>query len=131
RANAASTIKRLAQLGVAILAQEKTAGGWNRPDWWAHIVGLSRATLFAHLARMVSTGTMPVLIDRDAFWVISDDPNPLKAVPRLLTDRKWKGYTIGYEVPLPLSREVRDAFRTAEGADRLAKELDTLAGEVP
>ena len=33
RANASQTIKLLAELGVAFLTQQKTAGGWSRPDW--------------------------------------------------------------------------------------------------
>jgi len=130
RANASSTIKKLAQLGVAILAQEQTSGGWARPDWWAQIAGRSRAALFAHLVSLVRKDTMPVLVARDALWVVSNDPNPLTAVPGLVTAHRWRGYTVGYEFPLPLSREVREAFSTAEHADQLALALDTLAGAV-
>jgi len=129
RANAAHTIKLLAGLGVTILAQEKTNGGWSRPDWWAQIIGRSRATLFAHLAALVRKGTMPVLVDRDSLWVVSNDPNPLTAVPGLVTAPRWRGYTVGYEVPLPLSGEVREAFRTARHAGQVVMALDTLAGE--
>ena len=129
RANAAHTIKLLAELGVTILAQEKSTGGWSRPDWWVQILGRSRATLFAHLASLVRKGTMPVLVDRDALWVVSNDPNPLTAVPDLVTARRWRGYTVGYEVPLPLSGEVREAFRTARHAGQVVMVLDTLAGE--
>lgn len=130
RANVAHTIKTLTRLGVAIIGQEKATGGWSRPDWWAHIVGRSRATLFAHISRLVREGTMPVLVDGDAFWVVSNDPNPLAAVPGFINTRRWRGYAIGYEAPLPLSREVREAFRTAEHASQLSSVLDTLAGEV-
>jgi hypothetical protein len=128
RANASQTIKRLTQLGVAILAQEKSTGGWDRPDWWAQIVGRSRATLFTHLVNLVRKGTMPVLIDRDAFWVVSDDPNPLTAVPGLTVPR-WRGYSVGYEVPLLLTSQLKEAFRTTEHASQLAITLDGLAGE--
>ena len=72
---------------------------------------------------------MPVLVNGDAFWVVSDDPNPLTAVPGLLAARKWSGYTASYEVPLPLSNEVREVFRTAEHANQAATLLDTLANE--
>jgi hypothetical protein len=71
---------------------------------------------------------MPVLIDRDAFWVVSDDPNPLTAVPGL-TVPKWRGYSVGYEVPLLLTSELKEAFRTTEHASQLAVMLDALAGE--
>ena len=131
RANASASIKKLAQTGLDILAREKAAGGWFRPDWWAHIIGRSRASLFAHLANLVKRGTMPVLFNGDAFWVVSNDPNPLTAVPGLLAVRRWSGYAASYEVPLPLSREVIEVFRTAEHADQAAKMLDTLANESP
>ena len=130
RANATRTLKMLTRLGIAIIAQEKASGGWFRPDWWAQIVGRSRATLFAHLSRLVREGTMPVLVDRDAFWVVSNDPDPLAAVPGFGTGQRWRGYSVSYESPLPLSREVREAFRTAGHASQVAATLDTLAGEV-
>jgi hypothetical protein len=130
RANASSTITRLAELGMALLAQERVAGGWGLPEWWASLVGGSRAAMFAHLVRLVRKGTMPVLVAHDALWVVSNDPDPLTAVPGLATARPWQGYTIGYVDPLPLSGEVQAAFRTTEDASQLAQRLDTLARDV-
>jgi hypothetical protein len=130
RANASHTIKLLAQLGVAILAKEENNGGWARPDWWAQIIGRSRAILFTHLVSLARKGVMPVLVDRDALWVVSDDPNPLTAIPGLVAAHRWKGYSVGYEVPLPLSSEVKVVFRTAKHPDQVVIALDTLAGEV-
>ena len=129
RANASHTITRLAELGISILAQEQTVGGWSRPDWWVQVVGLGRALLFAQLVSLVTKGTMPVLVDRDAFWVISDEAHPPSAVPGLLTAQQWRGYTAGYEAPLLLTSEVRDAFKRAQHAGELALALDTLVGE--
>ncbi len=100
KANAFQTIKQLAQLGVAILAKDQNDGGWARPDWWAQIAGRSRAVLFSHLANLARRGTMPVLVDQDALWVVSDDPNPLSAAPGLIAAHRWQGYRVGYEVPL-------------------------------
>ena len=73
---------------------------------------------------------MPVVVDSDALWVVSNDPNPLTAVPGLVAAARWRGYTLGYEVPLPLSGEVREAFRTAEHAGQLIRALESLADEV-
>jgi len=129
RANASSTITKLAELGVALLAEGQSAGGWGRPDWWASLVGSSRAALFAHLVRLVRKGSMPVLVAHDALWVVSNDPDPLTAVPGLVTARPWQGYSVGYVDPLPLSGEVQAAFRTTEDASHLAQRLDTLARE--
>jgi hypothetical protein len=130
RTNASSTITRFAELGVATLAVEQAAGGWGRPDWWASLVGGSRAALFGHLVRLVRKGSMPVLVAHDALWVVSNDPDPLSAVPGLVTARTWQGYTVGYVDPLPLSGAVREAFRTMDDAHQLAQRLDALARDV-
>lgn len=128
KANASHTIEMLAQLGVAILAKGKNEGGWARPDWWVQIVGRSRAILYAHLASFARKGIMPVLVDRDSLWIVSDDPNPLTAVPWLRASHKWRGYFVGYKFSIPLSKEVKAIFRTAESPDQVARALDTLAG---
>ena len=73
---------------------------------------------------------MPVLVDRDALWVVSDDPNPLAVIPGLVSSQTWKGYRVGYDVPLSLSSEVKAAFRSAEHPAEVAMALDTLAGDV-
>lgn len=129
RANATRTIMQLAERGVAILAREEANGGWGRPEWWVQVVGSSRALLFRHLAGLARQGTMPVLIDRDAFWVVSNDPNPLTAVPGLVTARQWRGYLLGYAVPLALSREVKAVFGSGDQPDQVSRTLDLLAGE--
>ena len=128
RNNALQTIRQLLRLTLAAPSQEKT-GGWLRPDWVAQIISRRQATLFTHLVRLVRKGIMPVLIHGDAFWVISNDPNPLTAVADLLTPPRWKGYSAGYETPLPLTREVNAIFRTAASATHAAIALDALAGE--
>ncbi len=131
RANASQSIQRIAELGVDLLARPESAGGWGRPDWWAQIAGRGRALLFARLARLVKRGTMPVLLDADAIWVVSNDPNPLTAVPGLLSSAgRWSGYTLGYEVPLSLTPEVRDALGGTQPVNQVVKLLDALAGEV-
>jgi hypothetical protein len=129
RENSLRTITDLAHLGLTILAGKEHPDGWRRRDWWAQIVGRGRALLFAHLASLARKGTMPVLLTRNAIWVVSDNPNPLLAIPGLLTARRWKGYRVGYEVPLPLSREVQAMFRTTQDPDQVARALDMLAGE--
>ena len=120
RANALHTITLLAELGISLLAQVQTAGGWSRPDWWIQVVGLGRSLLFAQLVSMVVKGIMPVLVERDAFWVISDEAHPPSAVPGLVTAQRWRGYTAGYGAPLLLTSEVRDAWKCAQHAGELA-----------
>jgi hypothetical protein len=129
RANATQTIKQLAEHGIALLREPAEAGGWSRPDWWAQIAGRQWSLLFADLARLVRRGTMPALIDGDAFWVISPDPNPFTAVPSLLSTQRWNGFAPGYEVPLFLSKKVQDLFRGKEPVDLIVKKLDSLSEE--
>ncbi len=129
RNNVARTIKQLAQLSFAIIAQERSAGGWARPDWWVHIASGSRANLFSHLSRLVRAGVMPVLVHGDSFWVISNDPDPLVAVRGLVNARPWRGYIPGYQAPLPLTDKVRAMLKKAERAEQASSALDGLAGE--
>jgi hypothetical protein len=113
---------------VAVLAREEAGGGWARPDWLAHVVGRSRALLFTHLAGLARKGVMPVLVIEDALWVVSDDPNPLTAGAGLVATHRWRGYTSGYAVPLPLSSDVKAVFRSAGSPDQVMRILDDLAG---
>lgn len=129
RENTLRTITQLTHLSLLLIASDEHARGWDRPDWWSQIVGQSRALVFTHLADLARKGTMPLLVNHDAVWVTSNDPNPLTAIPGLVTARKWNGYRVGYEVALPLSREVQAALRRTEDPNQTAAALDTLAGE--
>jgi hypothetical protein len=130
RANASHTITLLAELGVAILAKEQNEGGWARPDWWVQIVGRSRALLFTHLAHFARKGIMPVLLDKGAMWVVSDDPNPLTIVPGLRVTHPWRGYFVGYTFPIPLIHDVKAIFKSTESPGQAARALDALADGV-
>jgi hypothetical protein len=129
RTNTYHTIQKITQLGIGKLVDTEVPGGLYRPDWWAQVVGQSRASMFAHLVTLVRQGYMPVLIDRHALWFVSNDPNPLTAFPGWLAPEKPGGYKVAYESPLVLSREVKEAFRTANSAGELATLLDALARE--
>ena len=119
RGNTSQSLQRVAELGVNLLARPQTASGWGRPDWWAQIIGQSRANMFAHLGTPVRRGSMPVLIDRHALWFVSNDPNPLTAAP----GTPEGGFKTAYSAPLVLSREIKEAFRTMNCADQLARML--------
>ncbi|HEY1348941.1 MAG TPA: hypothetical protein VGF67_04875 [Ktedonobacteraceae bacterium] len=129
RANCYQALADLVQRGLATIARDREHTGWERPDWWAAVVGRARAVLFAHLAGMARKGAMPVLLHQNALWVVADDPNPFTAVPGLLSLQKWRGYIPGYRVPLTLSRDVQTALRTSEQPARIAAALDALAEE--
>jgi hypothetical protein len=127
RNNAFSAITRLAQLGIDLIGQTREAGGWGRPDWWAQLVGGGQAQFFRQLVQLVRKGIMPVLVVGNAFWLVSDEANPTAAAPLLFSSRRWSGYMVGYQTPLPLSNVVKEAFQKAEQAGELGKRLDALA----
>lgn len=129
RANACQTITRLIEQSLAMLYLPSEEGGWSRPDWWAQLQGRRTALLFRDLVQLVKQGSMPVLLSGDAFWVISRDPNPLTAVPGLFSNQRWKGFALGYSVPLVLTKEVQALFRGQEPVHQVVWQLDRLAGE--
>lgn len=128
RTNASHTISAITQLTIEKLIDEEAPTGLYRPDWWAQIIGQSRANMFAHLGTLVRRGSMPVLIDKHALWFVSNDPNPLTAVPGLPT--LDGGFKTSYSAPLVLSREIKEAFRTMNCADQLAQMLNAFSFDV-
>ena len=129
RANTAASIIQLIHLGLAQLSPEQPESPWYRREWWQHIRGGSRAVLFAHLARLVKRGVRPVLLHGERFWIVSDDPRPLTAIPGLLNGPRWSGYRAGYTVPLPLARDVQHIFHRETSPEQAVELLDALAHE--
>ena len=125
RTNTSHTISTISRLTIEQLINEEAPTTLYRPDWWAQIIGQSRANMFAHLGNLVRRGSMPVLIDKHALWFASNDPNPLTAVPGALAPDE--GFKTAYSAPLTLSREIKEAFRTMNCADKLAMMLDAEA----
>ncbi len=129
RTNTAASVAQLAHLGLAQFSPEHPESAWYRAEWWQQIVGGGRAVLFAHLARLVKRGVMPVLLHRDALWIVSDDPNPLTAVAGLLSGSRWTGYYVAYPTPLPLARDVQHIFHTVSSPAEAVRVLDALVHE--
>ena len=70
---------------------------------------------------------MPVLINRQAVWFVSNDPNPLTAVPVGAINQistSDEAFKTAYLAPFVLSREIKEAFQTVNDADQLAQMLD-------
>ncbi len=119
RTNAIHTISAIPLPTIENLIDEKAPTTLYRPDWWAQIIGQSRAIMFTHLGTLVRRGYLPILIDRHALWFVSNDPNPLTALPT-----PNGGFKTAYQAPLALTREIKEAFRTANCPDQLAQMLD-------
>lgn len=129
RGNALQTIQWLAARSIELLGEERVRGGWGRPDWSAQVTGRARAQLFASLVHLVRSDAFPILVTRQALWVVSNNPNPQASVPMLFSRQRWRGYSVAYKVPLALSSEVRTLLRTPEQAALVASSLDALAAE--
>ena len=62
-----------------------------RPDWWLAIVTLSKARIFRKLAELAALGLPPVAVHTDALYVVSDEADPLAAVPSLVQEEQGIG----------------------------------------
>jgi len=129
RANALQTIQWLAARSVTLLGEERASGGWGRPDWSAQVTGRAQALLFASLVHLVRSDAFPILVTRQALWVVSNNPNPQTSVPVLFNRQRWRGYSVAYKVPLALSSEVRTLLRASEQPAQVMSSLDALAAE--
>lgn len=128
RKNAYATIGVMAHVAIGKLADEDTTGGLYRPDIWALVVGRACANIFHNLETYRLRGYTPVLIYTDALWFVSNDPNPETAIPGLLDKHdKLGGYKLVYT--LPMSKDVKEAFRTIDSPTKLTMRLNQLAGE--
>jgi hypothetical protein len=111
RDNAYHTIKRVALLGVGKFASKKKSSRYLRPDWWALVVGRARATMFRRIEQLRQTGHTPVLVYNDGIFFVSENPDPVTAVPGL-TDKwdKLGGYK--HEYTLPIDTALIERFHT-------------------
>lgn len=54
----------------------------HRPDWWYHIVAASRTAILYQLTKAFELSrALPVAVDRDAVFYVSDEADPAKAWP--------------------------------------------------
>jgi hypothetical protein len=59
-----------------------SANHLHRPDWWYHIVAASRTAILYQLTKAFErSGELPVAVDHDAVFFVSDEPDPAKAWP--------------------------------------------------
>ncbi len=87
-----------------------------RPDWWFGIVALSRAHIFAKIAELARLGYRPVAVHTDELFFVSQEADPLQAVPGLVTEEQGIG-----------KFKHVDSFRLDDiGVDAFTSRLSTL-----
>lgn len=62
-----------------------------RPDWWFGIVTLSKAHIFLKLVELARLGYRPVAVQTDALYFVSQEADPFRAVPGLVTEEQGIG----------------------------------------
>ncbi len=97
-------------------ARAEKGDRFYRPDWWFGIVALSRAHIFAKIAELARLGYRPVAVHTDELFFVSQEADPLRAVPGLVTEEQGIG-----------KFKHVDSFRLADvGPDAFTSRLSTL-----
>jgi hypothetical protein len=87
-----------------------------RPDWWFGIVTLNKALLLLKIAALARDGYRPVAAHTDALYFVSQEADPLQAIPGLVTAEQGIG-----------KFKHVDSFRLADiGVDVFTSRLATL-----
>lgn len=83
RENAHSTMKEIALIATGKFGSTRTSH-FQRPDWWAKVVGKTRVNTCRNLYKFYERGFTPVLLYSDSVYFVSSDPNPRTAIPGIL-----------------------------------------------
>jgi len=120
------------------------AGQWHRrdsalyrPDWRHAILAQGAANLSRALARMDAAGCTPVALNIDCVYIVSDEPDPIKACPPTITLGTGLGHFKVHDAGVPLAPllpafGLRDDARTTLGVGMkrlLALIRDTTGAE--
>ena len=83
-AAALATVKALYSATVGKLAEREHHGDYHlwRPDWRDHVIGATRTAILHTVTKAQEiSGRSPLVVDRDAVFYASDDPDPATAWP--------------------------------------------------
>ena len=104
-----------------------------RPDWRHAILAQANANLSRALHKMDAAGYTPVAVHKDAVYLVSDEPDPVKACPPSVTLGMGLGHFKVQDAVIPLEG-VLPAFDGASGGGlgtllRLLKPLRAVRAE--
>jgi len=85
-----------------------------RPDWRHLVIAQANANMSRALHKMDAAGYTPVAVHKDAVYLLSDEPDPIKACPPSVTLGTGLGHFKVQDVAIPLGT-VLPAFDGAAG----------------
>lgn len=78
------TVKAMYSATVGKLAEREHRGDFHlwRPDWRDHVIGASKTAILHTITKAQEiSGASPLVVDRDAIFYASDEPDPIAAWP--------------------------------------------------
>ncbi len=97
-----------------------------RPDWRHLIIAQANANLSRALHKMDRDGYTPVAVHKDAVYLVSDEPDPVKACPPSVTLGTGLGHFKVQDAAIPLDRVLPAFDGTRGGIGTLLKLLKPL-----
>ncbi len=97
-----------------------------RPDWRHAILSQANANLSRALHKMDLAGYTPVAVHKDAVYLVSDEPDPVKACPPSVTLGTALGHFKVQDAAIPLDRVLPAFDGTRGGLGTLLKLLKPL-----
>ncbi len=97
-----------------------------RPDWRHAILAQANANLSRALHKMDVAGYTPVAVYKDAVYLLSDEPDPIKACPPSVTLGTGLGHFKVQDAAIPLDRVLPAFDGTRGGLGTLLKLLKPL-----
>jgi len=85
-----------------------------RPDWRHLVIAQANANMSRALHKMDAAGYTPVAVHKDAVYLVSDEPDPIKACPPSVTLGTGLGHFKVQDAGVPLA-PLRPAFDGAAG----------------
>jgi len=111
RENAAGTSKLAPNMLMGRLATP--TNNLYRPDWNLGIVHKSIGNqVYSYRKILNDHGIKPVLVTTDSFWIVTNEPDPAKAIPGILDYQlEQRGYK--HVGTVPMDKTIIDLFSTA------------------
>jgi hypothetical protein len=98
-----------------------------RPDYRAMVVGDNKLKVFYQINKLVGMGYIPFMVNNDALYFLSDERNPMLAIPTIM-DRQDKlgGYKHNGTY---LWEDIQDAFLAGKGIRKVLSRIKQLDRE--
>jgi hypothetical protein len=115
----------VATIGLTQSRKFEEASYKQRPDWHCQVVAGNRSTVYYNLLKVFkASGRVPLLVNMDALYYVSDERDPAAVVPELLgKENSLGGYKAEWKQPLELTEE---AIAVLESNNYVTVKLEQL-----